>query len=216
MADDGFREIQLNGKQLVFLFMATTIVAVVIFLCGVMVGRGVRTATASTTTEAPPAPPTPEAAPPGDSQTQATTAGAAEKVAAAANPPTALPPAPPPTSEESPAPGSAKSGAAPPPADGAAAPRAANEPASRADPAPSAEQAGEGWIVQVAALGKQAEADTIVQRLKSKGYAAYLLPPPSGGGMYRVRVGKFKERRDAENVMRRLQKEEHFKPWITR
>ncbi len=42
MADDGFHEIQLNGKQLVFLFMATTVVAVVIFLSGVMVGRGVR------------------------------------------------------------------------------------------------------------------------------------------------------------------------------
>src|SRR5712691_11946752 len=42
MADEGLHEIQLNGKQLVFLFMASTIVAVVIFLCGVMVGRGVR------------------------------------------------------------------------------------------------------------------------------------------------------------------------------
>ena len=40
--DDGFREIQLNGKQLVFLFMAATVVSVVIFLCGVLVGRGVR------------------------------------------------------------------------------------------------------------------------------------------------------------------------------
>src|SRR5215510_9133782 len=43
MSDEGLREIQLNGKQLVFMFMAVTVVAVVIFLCGVMVGRGVRT-----------------------------------------------------------------------------------------------------------------------------------------------------------------------------
>lgn len=42
MADEGFREIQLQGKQLVFLFMAATVVAVVVFLCGVMVGRGVQ------------------------------------------------------------------------------------------------------------------------------------------------------------------------------
>ena len=42
MSDDGFHEIQLNGKQLVFLFMATTVVSVVIFLWGVLVGRGVR------------------------------------------------------------------------------------------------------------------------------------------------------------------------------
>ena len=41
MSDEGFHEIQLNGKQLVFLFMAATVVSVVIFLCGVMVGRGV-------------------------------------------------------------------------------------------------------------------------------------------------------------------------------
>src|SRR5512138_1576316 len=42
MSDEGFHEIQLNGKQLVFLFMAATVVSVVIFLCGVLVGRGVR------------------------------------------------------------------------------------------------------------------------------------------------------------------------------
>lgn len=41
MHDEGLHEIQLNGKQLVFLFMAATVVAVVVFLCGVMVGRGV-------------------------------------------------------------------------------------------------------------------------------------------------------------------------------
>ena len=40
--DDGFREIQLSGKQLVFLFMAVTVVLVVTFLTGVLVGRGVR------------------------------------------------------------------------------------------------------------------------------------------------------------------------------
>ena len=42
MSDEQFHEFQLDGKQLVFLFMAGTVVAVVIFLCGVMVGRGVQ------------------------------------------------------------------------------------------------------------------------------------------------------------------------------
>ena len=50
--DDGFHEIQLNGKQLVFLFMAATVVSVVIFLCGVLVGRGVRAERGSTLAEA--------------------------------------------------------------------------------------------------------------------------------------------------------------------
>jgi cell division protein FtsN len=34
--------------------------------------------------------------------------------------------------------------------------------------------------------------------------------------MYRVRIGKFKTKREAETVAARLQKEEQFKPWITR
>src|SRR5688572_13902537 len=42
MSEHEVHEIQLNGKQLVFMFMAATVVSVVIFLCGVMVGRGVR------------------------------------------------------------------------------------------------------------------------------------------------------------------------------
>ena len=41
MSEEGFHEIQLSGKQLVFLFMATTVVSVVIFLLGVVVGRRV-------------------------------------------------------------------------------------------------------------------------------------------------------------------------------
>ena len=44
-SDDSVREIQLSGKQLVFLFMAVTVVSVVIFLCGVLVGRGVQART---------------------------------------------------------------------------------------------------------------------------------------------------------------------------
>ena len=42
LADDGFHEIQLSGKQLVFLFMLTAIVLVATFLLGVGVGRGVK------------------------------------------------------------------------------------------------------------------------------------------------------------------------------
>jgi DedD protein len=44
MSDQGFHEIQLTGKQLVFLFMAAVVLAVSIFLLGVSVGRGVRSA----------------------------------------------------------------------------------------------------------------------------------------------------------------------------
>ena len=34
--------------------------------------------------------------------------------------------------------------------------------------------------------------------------------------MFRVRVGRYHDRADAEDVRRRLEQEEKFKPWITR
>src|SRR3954470_14047086 len=82
LVDDGFHEIQLSGKQLVFLFMATTIVAVVIFLCGVQVGRGVRTERPADTGE-PVAAAVPQAA-----------ITSTPSTGAASGPPAAEPPAP--------------------------------------------------------------------------------------------------------------------------
>jgi hypothetical protein len=70
-SDDTFREIQLNGKQLFFLFMAVVVVSVVIFLCGVLVGRGVRAEVApieALTTPGPQGPPTRTSAIPIDSR----------------------------------------------------------------------------------------------------------------------------------------------------
>ena len=49
MSDDAFNEVQLSGKQLAFLFMAWAAVSVVVFLLGVMVGRGVRDASGGST-----------------------------------------------------------------------------------------------------------------------------------------------------------------------
>ena len=79
------------------------------------------------------------------------------------------------------------------------------------------EPAGDGYAIQVAALGKREEAEVIVQRLTNKGYAAYVMSPAAGTpAVFRVRVGKFKDRREAESVSARLQAEEQFKPWIVR
>ena len=41
MARDATHDVPSGGKQIVFFFMAATFVAVVVFLCGVLVGRGV-------------------------------------------------------------------------------------------------------------------------------------------------------------------------------
>ena len=226
--DDAFHEIQLNGKQLVFLFMAATVVSVVIFLCGVLVGRGVRAeragtagdttalnavTTAETTPQQPPQAATPP--PAGSDPTAATPPPAVDdltyfnRLEKPNQPAEELKPAP-----ERPAAASAGQArrATPPPAVRAMPPPAAKEPASSA-----AEPGGQGYALQIAALRDRDEADAIAKRLESKGYAAYVLAPAGGTPpVFRVRVGKFKTRRDAETVSAKLKKEEQFNPWITR
>ncbi len=226
--DDAFREIQLNGKQLVFMAMAFVVIAVGIFLMGVQVGRGVRaerglpdgtdSTVASVTESEPPLPPpsigqgssaTPVTA--GEKLSYAERLGgtepAAEQLKKADEP---APPAEAPTPKpEAPVPASA----APEPRTAAPAPATRSAPAA----AVSTEPAGTGFAIQVAALRERSEADTIVKRLADKGYPAYVLAPAKGApSVFRVRVGKFKERREADTVAARLQKEEQFKPWVVR
>src|SRR6185503_11635783 len=54
MSDQSFHEIQLSGKQLVFLFMCAVVLTVVVFLFGVSVGREVRSPAGQTATVAAP------------------------------------------------------------------------------------------------------------------------------------------------------------------
>jgi cell division septation protein DedD len=71
--------------------------------------------------------------------------------------------------------------------------------------------------VQIAALNVRSEAEAIAKRLTSKGYAAYVLAPASGTPtVYRVRVGTFPTRREADAIAARLKREEQFNPWVTR
>jgi cell division septation protein DedD len=63
------------------------------------------------------------------------------------------------------------------------------------------------------------EADAIVKRLKAKGYDAYVFVPEGGDnlGVFRVRVGSFKDKRQADLLAERLLREEkRYKPWVTR
>jgi len=235
MSDEGVHEIQLNGKQLVFMFMAVTVVAVVIFLCGVMVGRGVRapraTELADAAIEAPLDPTASVATAP------SSTAGPSSS---AASDPTQDPtltsgrlnattPPPEPLKEpvqivqEVKATAPKTTAVEPPPAAPAPKISAPKTPAPKTPapktPKPTAvsEPTGEGFVVQVAAVKERSEADTIAKRLSSKGFPSFVSSPSAGAArVYRVRVGKYRDRSDAETVARRLEKEEQFKPWITR
>jgi cell division protein FtsN len=228
LPEDGFHEIQLSGKQLVFLFMATTVVSVFIFLCGVLVGRNVRTeaAEASQTALAAPSgslPSTADVAAPAES---ATTPPPGEPVSETAAEPV---PSGKPVPE-----GKATAGRGyydqlmsdKPPAETvkAAEDHPVKEPApppvarvdSPAPPPPAASPAG-GWVVQVTALRQRTEAASIASRLSGRGYKAFVLDPqPGSTSLYRVRVGPFAQRTEAEETVKRLAREEQFNPWISR
>jgi cell division septation protein DedD len=262
--DEGFHEIQLNGKQVVFLFMAATVVSVVIFLCGVLVGRGVRAdrpamadlgpASAQSETSPPASPqPAPAAAAPAGSDPRAAAPppdtddlsyfnrletktpprenlkSVVEKRIAQSNPVELAPVAPKSIPERAPAEKPIERVAPPPeraapqPAKPAAPvkepPRSAAAPAVAAAVPIAApdEPAGSGFAVQIAALNVRGEAEAIAKRLSSKGYMAYVLVPSDGTpAVFRVRIGKFPTRHEAETVAAKLKKEEQFNPWVTR
>ena len=127
-------------------------------------------------------------------------------------------PAPKPAAPAPPAPEPAPAVAAKP-----AAPAAKPEP-PKAEPtrlapvdSPTATPAaGSGYAVQVAAVNVRGEADAIVKRLSGKGYKAYVETPKGSTSVFRVRVGTFKTRREAQTIADKLKKEEKFKPWVTR
>ena len=58
--------------------------------------------------------------------------------------------------------------------------------------------------------------DSMVSRLKGKGYAAFSVSPVGTDGLFNVRVGNFEARADAERIQGRLRDEEKFKPFIVK
>ena len=232
-ADDGFHEIQLNGKQLVFLFMAATVVSVVIFLCGVLVGRGVRAdrgsviaevptadpiATGGTTSETTPA--IPAVAPPAAYEHPS----AIERLEGKGNP--GLDDLKPLAPKPSTAPAATAAGSRPapvavstppPPAKPVPPPPAKpTQPAVARTASPAAASGTKsGYVVQLAATNSRSEADAMAKRLSAKGYEAYVQAPAENApAIFRVRVGHYPTRSEAETAAAKLEKEGKFTPWV--
>jgi DedD protein len=233
MSDQNFHEIQLSGKQLVFLFISAVGVAVVIFLLGVSVGRGVRGVTLAgagldtgspgdtvVATNPPPATPAPGELSYHDTlQGQGRSARGATPPAPPAEQPSQPPPAatpPPPPASQAPPPSPQTSPAPPPQQSAAPAPKtAAAPPADKPvdPPKPSAKPpATGGWVVQVIALRSREGADKQASELKTKGYPAFVANPARG--LYRVRVGPFAKRAEAEQIAGRLAREGYSSPSV--
>ena len=199
-------QVRLSPKQVVFLFVVTAVVGVLVFLCGVLVGRGVPLAqvltgeldnarTAAFDASEPPAVvSTPRREP-------ATAALAAAdltyperlggRVAGVRDAIGALPAA---SGEGAPADG-------PSPTQPIVTPVREN-----------------GYALQVSALRDRTAAEQLAERLTEKGYPAFVAIPTESApiAMFAVRVGPFADRPEAERVLERLEGEDAFSPWITR
>ena len=223
MPDHEVHEIQLNGKQLVFMFMAATVVSVVIFLSGVMVGRGVRLPEADVlAASADPVvdPTAPLEAfsrtaltndpPPAPGQENLTYA---EHLEAPVAPDEPLKPAQP---RPTVAPAQEPKHEVRQPTAAQKGPVAKPEPAIVS--ASFTEPPGRGWVAQVQTFGSVADAEALAGRLKAKGYRTFVTLNASGppSARYRVRIGKYPTRSEAVSVGQKLQREERFEPWVTR
>ena len=138
-------------------------------------------------------------------------------------------------SDESRAPASTSDVAAPPPAaprarsaPPSAAPRARSAPPPAATPVavpPAREPAPLAAIgtepaarlaVQVGAFGDAASAEKLAERLRRKGFPAFVSPSTgASGARWRVRVGPMSSRDDADRTAARLKTEERLPTWVT-
>ena len=195
----------LSARYLVLMFLMGVAACAVFFSLGFLVGYNERSSrTAPVTEQVTPPPVVPptvnpplETAPPAPKESAA--AGAAAR------------PAQPIPSEET---GQAKKQATV-----AAPPTAAQLPSSAATkpaaPAPGVE-VGSAFTVQVAASRNQQDAEKLVKELKARGYAVFVVTPEfahANDNLFRVQVGPFATREEAEQVRAKIAKE-GFKPFI--
>jgi hypothetical protein len=207
MSDDGIHEISLNGKTLVFIFMATTVILVVTFLLGVLVGRGARelqglnqkVLTSDVVEEdlVEEFEMAPEVVLPEDETVQMGDLSYPGRLTSpdvmqeSVNPDSGLIEEVLPSevesiiTEQTPLAGS------------------------------SLESVKVGFTVQVTAVRSREDAEAMLEQLLSDDYPAYLLEPKSPAELYRVRVGQYQDQKEADDMRRRLE-EAQFPAWITR
>jgi len=182
MSDQGFREIQLSSKQVVFLFMAGAVALVGTFLLGVSVGQGVGgaeapvkpTPTVVVGDQSAPLPPATTVKP---GTIQYPTVLGTKPDGTAASSTTATPtPLPSPEPEVKPT-------VTPTPAAKPAAPT----PTPTAAPAASTGD----FYLNVDSFSDKGNAERRVAELKRKGFPAKLYTAPGSGARYKARLGPF-------------------------
>ena len=204
-----------SARYLILIFLVCVATCGVFFSLGFLVGYNERAPRPGPSTEVVTPPPVipPTINPPPESASVTPQESAAGHSAPTSTPDTvAVPPgeagANPPAAAAKPA------GVAPP----AEQPQAVAQPAPNPPPAPTAAagEVGEGITLQVSAGRNKQDAEHLVDILKKGGYPVFLVTPEyahADDNLFRVLVGPFKTRDDAEKVRAELA-QKGFKPFI--
>jgi DedD protein len=83
-------------------------------------------------------------------------------------------------------------------------PSPAGEPSKAATDAATATPASAGYFVQVAAVSRQEDAESLVEALKKKQYPAFTANNPTADKFYHVQVGPYTDIKEAEAMRARL------------
>jgi len=76
--------------------------------------------------------------------------------------------------------------------------------------------AGGSWVVQLGAFSHRATAIMIAERLRQRGYPAFVQDMVNGGEkLFRVRVGPQADRQASDALRRRLEQETQIKAIVT-
>jgi cell division septation protein DedD len=209
----------LSTRHLILVFLAGVAVCGVFFSLGFLVGYNERSARMSPVTEhvSTPAtiPPTVnpplETTPVGPSGAAPSTTSVPPPIASMETSAYSSPP-----SEQKPvaAPETAPPVTAPPPSPATA--EKEPEPGRAATPPAGAGEVGVGFTVQIAASRTKQDAEALVKILEGRGYPVFMITPEyahANDNLYRVQVGPFTSKDDAEKVRAKLT-QEGFKPFI--
>lgn len=87
---------------------------------------------------------------------------------------------------------------------------------TRPEASPSGSLATGDVVIQVLVSSEEDKARDVLDRLRASGFRAFLSPVADGGRtLYRVRVGPFEEKAEAERVAERLRRTFDLETWIT-
>jgi DedD protein len=221
-------EVSLDGRQVFFLFFGGAVVAALVFVLGVMVGKRLEarervTHKAQTTAQVDPLAALDELGADERAESQGddlafATALAADARKAAAAPAKELAPAPPPAKAEvALADKTDKPDVPAKPEKVAADKPEKSEKSDKADKDKPKDKKAR-FTLQISSFQERTEADSLLAKLSASGFKPYMIMSnvPEKGVFFRVRIGEYASKADAQDAKTEFEKKQHLLAYVTK